>query len=150
MRRALPVILILLLLAGAAVLFRILRPDPPPSADELLADSIRVLRTAAEGCREELNLGTARLHAYDAKLDSMRARVRELEAMHPRGVPADSYAVYLEAFEQYNDSVGGWDARTDTLRARLQRCRDVTQRHNALSDSLRRMLVQQQPKPTGP
>jgi hypothetical protein len=149
MRRLVLGTLLVLVLLGGVLLYRSLRPDPPRSADELLADTIRVLRVAAEACREELDLGEARLHAYDAQLDSLRGRVRGFEAMDPRGVPADSYAVYLEAFEQYNDSAAGWSARTDTLRARLERCRDVTAWHNQLADSLRRLLIERQPDPSG-
>jgi hypothetical protein len=150
MRRAALGLLALALLVSGAILARRLRPDPPKTADELLADSIGVLRTAAEDCRAALDEGTVRLHAYDAQLDSMRARVRAFEAMDARGVPADSYEVYLDAFEQYNDSAAGWTARTDTLRARLQRCRDVTESHNLLSDSLRRLLIQRRPEATRP
>lgn len=111
----------------------------PPIAP--LRDSLYVLRVAADSCRADLDEGSALLQSYDARLDSLRARVRAFEDMDARGVPVDSYAVYLGAFEEYNDSAAGWSLHADTLRTRLQRCRRVTQTHNLIADSLRRLLV---------
>lgn len=108
-----------------------------------LRDELRVLRAATDSCRVALQGDAARMEAYDAHLDTMRARVRELESMDPRGVPADSYRIYLGAFDSYNDSVAGWSARADTVRARWERCRAVTETHNQLADSIRRLLIQQ-------
>jgi hypothetical protein len=61
--------------------------------------------------------------------------------MDPRGVPADSYEAYLETFDAYNDAVPGWSERADTLQAQWRRCRDVTEVHNQLADSLRQLMA---------
>jgi hypothetical protein len=126
------------------VLYVIGRANRPPALIPPLRDSLQVLRLAADSCRADLDRGTALLHAYDERIDSLRTRVRRFESLDRRGVPADSYEVYLGAFEQYNDSVAGWTARTDTLRVRLDRCRTLTETHNMIADSLRRLLVRSQ------
>lgn len=123
------------------VLYAIGRANRPPDVIGPLRDSLQVLRLGADSCRVDLQRGEAMLHAYDERLDSMHARVREYESLDRRGVPADSYEVYLGAFDQYNDSVEGWSARTDTLRVRLVRCRTITETHNRMADSLRRLLT---------
>lgn len=114
-----------------------------PDETEPLRDRLRELRAAADSCQASLAGDRLRLEAYDAHLDTLRERVRDLERMDPRGVPADSYQTYLRAFDQYNDSVAGWTARADTVRARWGRCRAVTEEHNALADSVRQMLIRQ-------
>jgi hypothetical protein len=105
-----------------------------------LRDSLAVLRAAADSCRVAVDDDQAGLHEYSERLDSLRGRVRGLEAHDPRGVPADSFGIYMEVFERYNDSARAWDARVDSLQAGLQRCRAVTESHNMLADSLRRLL----------
>jgi hypothetical protein len=125
------------------ILYAIGRANRPPDLVGPLQDSLHVLRIGADSCRADLERGQTLLNEYDERLDSMRARVRRFESLDRRGVPADSYDVYLGAFDQYNDSVGGWSARTDTLRARLQRCRTITETHNVMADSLRRLLTGQ-------
>jgi hypothetical protein len=131
------------IVTGATVVYQTVRSSRARDPAALLADALGVLRAAAAACRSDLDVGTARLAVYDAQLDSLHGRVRAFEALDPRGVPADSYEVYLDAFHQYNDSAAGWSARADTLRARLASCRAVTERHNLLADSLRRLLIQQ-------
>lgn len=130
-----------LMLLGVLSLHRMARPPRPPDVTAPLRDTVLVLRTAAEACRAELDEGAAGFETFDTRLDSLNERIRELEAMDPRGVPADSYRVYLEAFDQYNDSIPGWSARADTLRARWARCTEVTRSYNALADSLRRLMT---------
>jgi len=125
------------------ILYAIGRANRPPDIIGPLEDSLRVLRIGADSCRAELERGQRMLNEYDERLDSLRARVRQLESLDRRGVPADSYDVYLGAFDQYNDSAAGWSARTDTLRAHLQRCRSLTELHNMIADSLRRLLTRQ-------
>lgn len=116
----------------------------PPPRDHLFAlrDSIRVLRVAADSCQARLDVQSASFQEFDARLDSLRHRVREFEGRNPAGIAADSYAVYLEAFDSYNDSVAGWRQRADTVRARWAVCRDIAEQHNQFADSLRRLLEQ--------
>jgi hypothetical protein len=132
-----------LLLLAVVALVRVARALREPSAFTVLRDSVAVLRAAADSCRGAIGEGEARLQEYHQRLDTMRARVRGLEALHPRGVPADSYAVYMAAFETYNDSAAGWQERVDTLRAQLARCRAVTETHNTAADSLRSQVLRQ-------
>lgn len=108
-----------------------------------LRDELRVLRAAADSCQASMEGEQLSMEVFDARLDSLRSRVRELESRDPRGVPADSYQVYLSAFDRYNDSVATWTARTDTVRARWTRCRSITEAHNTLADSVRRLLIRQ-------
>lgn len=131
------------MLAGAVILYQLTRPARRVDPTATLRDTLHVLRSAADSCRSEIDESASRLQAFDARLDSLRSRVREYEAIDPRGVPADSYEVYLEAFDRYNESVPGWSERADTLRERWARCTDLTQTHNALADSLRQLLLLQ-------
>jgi hypothetical protein len=145
MRRAgPPLILTAVLVLVSAALFLILRaPERPRDPLDPLADSIRVLRAAADTCRTRIDEARTQLDRFDSQLDSLHARLRALERIDPRGIPSDSYAAYLETFDRYNDSVPGWTARADALRASWSRCRDLTALHNALADSLRRELERQ-------
>lgn len=106
-------------------------------------DRLHELRAAADSCQASIEGDAARFQAFDAHVDSLRERVRELEGRDRRGVPADSYAMYLEVFDEYNDSVDGWSNRADTVQTRWERCRMLTEAHNLLADSLREMLVRQ-------
>jgi DNA repair ATPase RecN len=133
-----------LLLLVAAAIYHTARRARGPDVADVLRDSLHVVRAAVDTCRVALDQETYRLEAFDERLDSLRGRVRELERIDPRGVPADSYAVYLEAFQTYNDSVPGWEQRADSLREQWQHCRDLTERHNAVADSLRQVLLERQ------
>jgi hypothetical protein len=71
----------------------------------------------------------------------LREAVRGFESEAAGGVPARSYEQYLETFESYNSAVPVWEERADSLRARWASCRDLTERHNALIDSLRTVVA---------
>ncbi|HEX6306810.1 MAG TPA: hypothetical protein VFZ69_01415 [Longimicrobiales bacterium] len=133
-----------LIAAGALLLLvvavRVVRSLRPPDPAIVLRDSIAGLRASADSCRIEVDSGAAGMRAYGRTLDSMRARVRGMEALDPRGVPADSYDIYMAAFDAYNDSVEAWPEREDSVRALDARCRDLALHHNALTDSLRALL----------
>jgi hypothetical protein len=126
---------------AAAGILSVGRTLRQPTAVAVLRDSLQVLRVAADSCRAVLDDGQAGLREHNALLDSMRGRVRELEAHDPRGVPVDSYAVYMDVFEAYRDSAAGWGARIEVLQDAREHCRIVTERHNLLADSLRRLLI---------
>ncbi|MGH7464411.1 MAG: hypothetical protein ACREK1_04490, partial [Longimicrobiales bacterium] len=81
------VIVVVVVLAFRGV--RALLPSDPHAP---LRDTIAVLRAHADSCLADVESGAAQLRAYDHRLDSMRARVRSLEALDRRGVPADSFA----------------------------------------------------------
>ena len=124
----------------AASVLMVLRRDSGPSADELLRDSLHVLRATADSCLDAVERENATLDAHRARLDSAEDRVRGLEDPELGGVPADSYAVYLEAFRGYNDSVAAWSAHADSLRVRDARCRAIAEAHNRITDSLSRSM----------
>lgn len=128
---------------AAFALLRVGRILRGSNAVTSLRDSVAVLRTAADSCRAELDAGQSRLRAYHDRLDTMRSRVRGFEALDPRGVPADSYRIYLQAFHLYNDSAAGWQARVDSLQTQLDSCRVVTDAHNTAADSLRALILRQ-------
>jgi hypothetical protein len=130
-------------LAAAAGIVTIARTLHHPGAIAEMRAEVAGLRAEADSCRAALGVGQQELLSYNEQLDSLRARVREMEALHPRGVPADSYPVYMGVFEQYNDSVAGWDDRVDGLRSERERCIAITERHNVALDSLRRLLAAQ-------
>lgn len=133
--------LIISIIVIAAVLgVRGMRNIGPSDPHALLRDSIAVLRTHAESCRAEVDRGAEELRRYDRQLDSMRARVREMETLDRR-VPADSYAPYISAFNAYNDSAAAWPPREDSVRALEARCRAIAEEHNALTDSLRSLVL---------
>lgn len=123
------------------VAFRFVRSLRPPDPRIVLRDTIAVLRAQADSCRSDVDSMAARMRDDYRTLDSMRARVRELEALDRRGVPIDSFDIYMDAFDAYNDSAGLWPEREDSVRAYDARCRDVAMRHNALTDSLRALVL---------
>lgn len=120
--------------------FRGVRARMDTTPHQELRDRISALRTRADSCRWEVDGRAAELRAYDHRLDSMRDRVRELEALDRRGVPVDSYRVYMETFNRYNDSAAAWPPIEDSIRALNGRCRAMAERHNVLADSLRQLV----------
>jgi hypothetical protein len=105
-----------------------------------LRETIIALRVQADSCRSQVDAYAASLRAYDVRLDSMRDRVRELEALDRRGVPIDSFRIYMQVFNAYNDSVAAWPPLEDSVRALDARCRLVAGQHNMLADSLRNLV----------
>jgi hypothetical protein len=103
----------------------------------VMRDSLASLRTSADECRSGLAREESEFRSFDAHLDSLRRRIAAYEELHPDGVPSREYQDYLEVFDRYNLSVGEWEARADSLRAREARCRAVVELHNAFADSLR-------------
>lgn len=103
-------------------------------------EALQEQRRNAEACRMDVVTAEASFREYGERVDSLRARVGELEALHPEGVPADSFDLYLEAFDAYNRAVEGWDVRVEDLQQERSTCVETVERHNELSDSLRGIL----------
>ncbi|HEX2168235.1 MAG TPA: hypothetical protein VHG09_13460 [Longimicrobiales bacterium] len=120
--------------------FRGVRSMMNDSPHAELRARISALRARADSCQWAVDGRAAELRAYDSRLDSMRERVRELEALDRRGVPVDSYRVYMETFNRYNDSAAAWPPIEDSVRALNDRCRAIAERHNVLADSLRQLV----------
>ncbi|HSM60353.1 MAG TPA: hypothetical protein VK849_06125 [Longimicrobiales bacterium] len=108
-----------------------------------LRDQVYQARLAADSCRFSLSVEEGRFHRFDRRLDTLRAEVRGLEALDPRGVPEARYDEYMERFEAYNDSVASWQEMAGSLRASESACRSIVEAHNALSDSLRRRVEEE-------
>jgi hypothetical protein len=140
-RRARRLLLAAVVLAGAALFALAAGMIRRQQAVLGVRDQLALLRTSVDSCQAALPAEASVFEAFGQRADSLRARVRALEAIDPRGVPADSYRVYLDALERYNRTVDGWEPRADSLRARWDRCRDLTERHNLLADSLRRLAA---------
>lgn len=143
LRTALPV---LLSLSAAALLFlgidRLLERQRITGEVNRLRGELFQARAAADRCRGALVNSEAGLRAFDQVIARLRAEVDSFEALDPRGVPEDHYDEYMESFESYNDSVAAWDARAGRLRTSEAACRATIERHNALSDTLRSVLVE--------
>ena len=144
MRRRTRAITLLLTAAAAAALawgwIRLTSPPSPPSPRERLEKmrtSLVTLRTAADSCGAALHAEERAFQAYNRNLDSLRARIGGYESLDPRGVPADSYAAYLDHFHRYNTGVELWEAASESLQAHWRACRAIAETHNAVADSAR-------------
>lgn len=105
-----------------------------------MREDLRVLRAAADSCQVALAQEEMLFRDYDRRLDSLRAEVDDYESLHPDGVPADTYRVYRETFDRYNDGVPAWRMQVDSLQAHWEACRERVDAHNAHADSLRDRL----------
>jgi len=130
----------LTLAAMAAVVIQLLAPPSPREEIEAARETLRELRTQAEACRAGIRQGEVEFRDYEGEVTALRARIRDLESLHPDGVPGDSYAVYLELVNSFNLAVPDWSEKVDTLQAGWSSCRDVVEAHNAMADSLQRLL----------
>lgn len=126
-------------LFAVIVIIDLLTPIPPRERLRVLRQDVSVLRSAADSCRAALESEEAQLLAGNARLDSLKSVIDYYEALDPRGVPADSYEIYLETFNTYNSSVPGQTAAADSLQSHWKACRAITEEHNALADSARRL-----------
>jgi hypothetical protein len=137
-RRQVRIIILAVAVLAAAGIYTVGRELRRPAELSVLRDSLQALRAAADSCRFVFDAAQSGLLESAAGLDSARDRVRQLEARDPRGVPADSYRIYLDIFEMYGDSVAAWDGRVAALQAAREDCYVITEAHNELADTLRR------------
>jgi hypothetical protein len=115
-----------------------------PGAIAEMRSAVAELRAAADSCITALDMSQAELLEYNDRLDSLRLRVRGMETLPPRGVPADSYDIYLRLFRLYNDSAKEWEGRVESLQTERELCSALADRHNVAVDSLRRLLMEAQ------
>lgn len=139
--------LVALLLASAAVVLlfgvrRALEAQRVTAEINRLRDELYRTRVAADRCRGSLVTSESSLRALTGVIDSMRSRVDSFEALGRGRVPADRYEEYLALFDSYNDSVAAWETRSERLRAAETSCRETIEHHNAVSDSIQRMLLE--------
>jgi hypothetical protein len=131
---ALAVALATVVLAGRQLVRSGAGADNGTGRDPVLAQ-LAELREAVAGCQGEVEVEQARFQAQVARVDSLRAAVLEYES-EERTVPAAEFEAYLEVFDEYNRSVAAWHDRATALQATWDACRALTERHNALADSL--------------
>lgn len=136
----LALLVFLTLAALGAVAFQIMGPPSTRETIEAARDSLRVLRNEAEACRAGIRQGEVEFRDYEGEVAALRERIRNLESLHPDGVPGDSYAIYLDLVNSFNLAVPDWSERVDTLRAGWSSCREVVEAHNVMADSLQRLL----------
>ena len=147
MNQAVKVVLgVALALATMAIVYlgaqRILQQQRISDEIARLRDGLYRARITADRCQRSLVSVENELQVFDARLDSMRARVDSFEALDVRGVAQEQYQSYLDIFDAYNDSVDAWGARERQLRAADAACRDVILDHNSLRDSLQHLLAE--------
>lgn len=107
-----------------------------------LRDDLYRARVASDRCRSSLVTSESSLLTLTATVDSLRSRIDSFEALGNGRVPANRYDEYLTIFESYNDSVAAWETRSERLRTAEASCRDVIEGHNAISDSIQRVLAE--------
>ena len=114
-----------------------------PSTRERVDDvreRLRELRFAVNSCVAAMSFDEQAVQLRLADTDSLRGRIDALEALHPRGVPRDSFPVYMELVDRFNRTVASWDTLGAQARSRREECTVLVDRHNLLSDSLRVIL----------
>ena len=111
------------------------RPIPPEVRMQALRHQVSELRAAADSCRSALEDEEARLRDSDARFDSLKSQIEYYEGLVPRGVPADSYDVYIEIFNDYNEGIPEREAAGERLEVNWEACRAITERHNQIADS---------------
>lgn len=121
----------------SALLTVSLRPASPRELFFDMRPDLSLARQAADSCTSELAVEQAGFDAFVDRVDGLRSRIERLEALDDRGVPADSYAEYIEAVDSFNVVTPGWESAADSLRLHRQSCKDLVRTHNLLADSAR-------------
>jgi hypothetical protein len=125
-----------------AALSAILRPESPRQQFFGLRPDLSDARRAADACAAELEVEQADFDKYVDRVEDLRTRIAEFEALDERGVPARDYPQYLFAVDTFNAILPGWEAAADTLRTHRQACEELVRVHNALADSARALAEQ--------
>lgn len=99
--------------------------------------AVQQARDSVNVCQSDLGVEESSFRVFDHRVDSLRQAVRAMEGIDGRGVPGEQYGDYLILFDEYNESVVSWEARSASLRATETRCRDLVVAHNQRVDSLR-------------
>ncbi|NNM06014.1 MAG: hypothetical protein HKO65_13070 [Gemmatimonadetes bacterium] len=137
---------IIIIAAGASLVILAAIAGGPVLERNRRAGEIKALRTAldlsrmsADSCSLVLGWEQEEFLRFNGVVDSLRNEVDGYEDPAQGGVPEEVYTEYLATFELYNDSVGVWQDRADSLQAKEGRCRALVESHNQLSDSIRRV-----------
>jgi len=116
--------------------------DSPLARAEEVRVQVRAAQSAVDLCLARLAVSETRFREQARQTEVLQGRIRRLEGMDPRGVPADSYPEYLETVERFNAAIEGWELRGEVLEDRQQECRGLVEARNVLADSLRGLLVE--------
>ena len=119
------------------VVIDLITPVPPRERLRLMRQELVERRASADSCRSVLDREESLLRTSDARFDSLRNLIARYEGLDPRGVPADSYHLYLEAFNSYNEGIPAREAAGETLQAHWASCTEIIEQHNQLADSAR-------------
>lgn len=130
------------LVVGGSITVKFLIPASPRERLHALRIELTRLRSVADSCLEAVSEEEDTFRSLNTRLDSLRGRIDTLESLDVRGVPADSYDTYIEAFRRYNRGVPTWQPAADSLQAHWRACRALVQQHNVLADSARRLAEQ--------
>ena len=134
-----------LLLAGMALsawLERRAERDSPRARAEAVQNQVRLAQAEAERCLDDLETSSLRFDAQQRETRALEERIEVLQSLDDRGVPADSYEVYLEAVDRFNASIERWEMRGEVLESTQSECRSLVEERNLLADSLREILVE--------
>lgn len=130
-------LVIAVLVTVAGILSVALRPLSPRERFFGIRPELSLARQAADSCSSALDREQVVFDRYMNRVDSLRARIGEYEALDERGVPADSYPDYLAAVDTFNTIVPEWEALADSLRVHRLACEATVRAHNLLADSAR-------------
>ncbi len=136
-------VIVLLTITGLALVamaaYDFVGPASPEEQLQGLRRELAKQRSAADSCRVALEREESALRARDTRLDSLKERIDQYELLHPSGVPADSYQLYIEAFNEYNYGIPNRNAAAEKLQAFWLTCREMALKHNATADSARKL-----------
>jgi hypothetical protein len=125
------------LVTAAGLVSVALRPASPRQLFFGLRDELQAARLDADDCRSALVAEEARFRRLMQRTDSLRLRVGAYERLDRRGVPADSYRVYLETIDSFNAALPDWETASDSLAVHRDSCESLVLKHNLLADSAR-------------
>lgn len=126
---------------AAAVLEEVSRARSPLVAAEELRDDLSGIRAEVEACVSTRGQLELRFQALERETDRLRRQVDSIEALDPRGVPAEDYEAYLALVDAYNEAIPEWERQAGEIRDFSSRCDSLVRFHNARADSLRRFML---------
>ena len=140
-----PWVLVLAVLAvlagGASRLQRIIRADSAPAVAERFRATLADVRAELDACLATRDGAELRFEALMRDVRRLRQEVDSIEAMDPRGVPAEVHRAYLSRIEAYNLGVPAWERGAAGLSALAHRCDSLARDHNERVETLRNFLV---------
>lgn len=133
-----------ILAGGASRLQRIVRANSSVAVAERLRESLDRVRGELDACLARRDRSEIRFQALTRETRRSRQELDSIEAMDPRGVPAEVYEAYIERVEDYNNtSIPEWERQADGLRELALQCDSLAWDHNQRVNSLRDFLVEE-------